>query len=93
MGPFAIWGYAFLLALLSKEFGDAGPLNWLVLAAAAGAGLVELIAVPIAIFLLVRVGPYVTAMNIAMTMVAAIPVLLLAFVVLALIGPNARLHM
>jgi hypothetical protein len=54
------------------------------LALIAAAGLVELIAVPVALFMLLRGGPYVTLGNVVITVLAAIPLFFVGFIALVL---------
>jgi ABC-type Fe3+ transport system permease subunit len=79
--------------VLGKDAPESKVLNGVLVVTTGGAALVEVIAIPAALFLLVRDAPrYVTAGNIAMTLVAALPVVILAFVILALFGVFGTFH-
>ena len=77
--PFGAFAAAYVLAMLSRGDKVTGGI-FVVLTG--GAALVELLAVPTAIFLLVRDGRYVTTANIAMTVAAALPIALVILAVL-----------
>jgi hypothetical protein len=79
---------AFALAVIApKLFSPVLSDNFLkgaFLAITAAAGLVELFAVPAALFMLLRGGPYVTLGNVLITLVAAIPLAFVGVIVLVL---------
>ncbi len=79
---------AFALAIVvPKLLAPALPENFVkgaFLATMLVAGLVELFAVPVAIFMLLRRRPYVTPANVVITLAAAIPLAFVIAVILVL---------
>ena len=93
LGPFAVFAAVWFLAVLAKDSPDSKVLNGIFLFATAGAAIVEIVAIPVAILLLVRDAPrYTSVGNIAMTLAAAVPILLVLLVVLALSGAFGTFH-
>ena len=79
LGPFAAFVAAYLLALLGKDATGDKLFGEVLIVTTFAVALVEVVAVPVAIFLLVR-GGYVTVANIATTLAAAIPLGIILFV-------------
>ena len=93
MGPFGVFAAAYVLALLGKGGQESKILNSILLIATAGAALVELLAVPTAIILLVRDAPrYTSVANIVLTLLAALPIVLVSLVVLLFSGALGTFH-
>ena len=93
MGPFAVFAAAYLSALAGKGGQESKVLNGILLVATSAAAVVEIVAVPAAIVLLVRDAPrYTTLGNVMMTIVAALPILLVLLVVLAFSGAFGTFH-
>ena len=93
LGPFGVFFAAYVLALLGKGGQESKILNGVLLVATGGAALVEIVAVPTAIFLLVRDAPrYTTAGNIAMTLAAGLPLFFVLLIVLLLSGAFGTFH-
>lgn len=93
LGPFGVFFLAWFAAVLGKDAPESKILNGVLVVTTGGAALVEVIAIPVAIFLLVRDAPrYTTPGNVAMTLAAALPVLILALVILALFGVFGTFH-
>jgi hypothetical protein len=91
--PFAVFAAGYLLALLGKQGQESKVLGGLWLVATAGAALVELIAVPAAVVLLVRDAPrYTSGRNILLTLVAGLPVLVILLIVLLFSGAFGTFH-
>jgi len=91
--PFAVFAVAYLLALAGKSGQESKVLNGVLMISTAAAALVEIVAVPMAIVLLVRDSPrYTTAANIMMTLAAAVPILLVLLLVLLLSGAFGTVH-
>ena len=92
-GPFAVFAIAWVLAVLGKDGPESKVLNGIFLVAIGGAGLAAVIAVPVAIFLLVRdARRYASFGNIAMTLAATVPLLLIGLVVLLFSGALGTFH-
>jgi hypothetical protein len=87
--PFAVFAIAWVVAIITKG-NQATAGFWLVATAVAGA--VEIVAVPTATYLLVRDGRYRTAGNFAMTASAALPLIVIAAVVLLFSGALGTFH-
>ena len=81
LGPFVLFAAAFVFALLGKDSQPNRILNAMLVFSTLAAAMVEVLAVPVALFLLVRDGRYVSWGNVGLTLAAAIPVVLVAFVV------------
>ena len=93
LGPFGVFLFAWFAALLGKDAPESKVLNGVLVVATGGAAVVEVIAIPIALFFLVRDAPrYVTVSNVAMTVAAALPVVILTIVILALFGVFGTFH-
>ena len=93
LAPFGVFFSAWVAAVLGKDAAESKILNGVLVVATGAAALVEVIAIPVALFLLVRDAPrYVTLGTVAMTLAAALPVAILAVVVLALFGVFGTFH-
>ena len=93
LGPFGVFFITYLLALAGKGGPESKVLNGAWLVATAGATLVDVIAVPAAIFLLVRDAPrYVTVGNVAMILAAGLPLLVVLLLVLLFSGALGTFH-
>jgi hypothetical protein len=93
LGPFAVFAATYLLAMAAKGGPESKVLNgvWLLLTGAAA--LVEIVAVPTAIFLLIRDAPrYTTLGNILMTLASALPILVILLLVLLFSGALGTFH-
>ena len=93
LGPFAVFAAAYLLALAGKGGQESKVLNGVLLLSTGAAALVEIVAVPTAIILLVRDAPrYTSAGNILMTLAAGLPLLAVLLIVLLLAGAFGQFH-
>jgi hypothetical protein len=77
LGPFAGFACAMVLPLMLSVVLPSNTAKGVALVLIAASGLVELFAVPVAIYLLLRGAPYLTLGNAVITVIAALP---LAFV-------------
>jgi len=84
LAPLAVFLLAMFLPTLFSSIVPDKFLKSASLALIIAAGLVELIAVPVALFTLLRAGHYVTLGNVAMTVLAAIPLFFFGFIALVL---------
>ena len=84
LAPLAALALGMVLATLLSGLLPGNTVKSVALLLYAGSGVVELLAVPVALFLLVRGDPYLTKGNILMTMAAAIPAGLVIAAVLVL---------
>ena len=93
LGPFAVFAVAYVLALAGKAGPESTILNGVLLLFTGAAALVEIVAVPAAIVLLVRDAPrYTTAGNILMTIAAGLPLVAVLLIVLLLSGAFGTFH-
>ena len=93
LGPFAVFAVAYVLALAGKGGQESKILNGVLLVSTGAAALVEIVAVPTAIVLLVRDAPrYTTAGNILMTLAAGLPLVAVLLIVLLLSGAFGTFH-
>ena len=93
LGPFAVFFAAYVLALLGKDSQQSQLFSGLWLLLTGAAALVEIIAVPTAIVLLIRDAPrYTTAGNILMTLAAGLPLVVVLLIVLLLSGAFGTFH-
>jgi hypothetical protein len=84
LAPFAAFALAMCLPAFFSPILPDQFLKGAALVLIAAAGLVELLAVPVALFMLLRGGPYVTLGNVVITLLAAIPLVFVGFIVLVL---------
>ena len=93
LGPFGVFAAAWMLAVMGKDGPESKILNGIFVVATGAAGIVELVAIPAALVLLVRDAPrYTTIGNIAMVLAAGLPWLLILLVVLLFSGALGTFH-
>ena len=88
--PLGVFGACWVLAMLSKGSNATAGL-WLI--ATAVAGVIELVAIPTAIVLLVRdPARYASAVNIMLVLAAATPIVIVTMIVLLFSGALGTFH-
>ena len=90
LGPFALLVLSWLIAMMTRGNNDTAGF-WLVTTGVAA--LIEMIAVPTAIFLLLRhAGRYGSVGNVLMTLLAALPIVPAVFVIILFTGRAGTFH-
>ena len=93
LGPFAVFAVAYLMAMAGKGGQESKVLNGIWLAVTFGAAFVHVLAVPTALFLLVRDAPrYTTVGNILMILAAGLPLFVVLMIVLLFSGALGTFH-